>query len=440
MSEEKITETADTANFQLGDSNHEFPIFDGTIGPSVIDISKLYAQTGRFTYDPGFTSTASCESKITYIDGDEGILLYRGYPIGELAEKSSFLETSYLLLTGELPNENNYNEFTTTIANEANVPSELHNFFSGFGKDAHPMAMLCGVVGGLSAYYHEATEITNASHRLEASQRLIAKIPTIAAMAFRHSVGENFVQPVKGLGYAENFLNMCFQKPTDSAPISSTLVRAMERIFILHADHEQNASTSTVRLASSSGANPYACIAAGIACLWGPAHGGANEAALKMLSEIGSVSRIPDYIKKAKDKNDPFRLMGFGHRVYKNYDPRAKILKETCKNVLKHVGIKNDPILELAMELEKIALKDPYFVKKKLYPNVDFYSGIILRAIGFPVEMFTVIFAIARTAGWTAQWTEMIEDPIQRIGRPRQLYTGNDKLKYGRKRSKKNTR
>jgi len=430
MSEKKITETANTANLQLGDSNHEFPIFDGTIGPSVVDISKLYAQTGRFTYDPGFTSTASCESKITYIDGDEGILLYRGYPIGELAEKSSFLETSYLLLKGELPNKNDYNEFVTSIANEANVPSQLHNFFSGFGEDAHPMAMLCGVVGGLSAYYHEATDINNASHRLEASQRLIAKIPTIAAMAFRHSVGENFVEPVKELGYAENFLNMCFQKPTDSAPISSTLVRAMERIFILHADHEQNASTSTVRLASSSGANPYACIAAGIACLWGPAHGGANEAALKMLSEIGNVDRIPDYIKKAKDKNDSFRLMGFGHRVYKNYDPRATVMQETCHEVLAELGIKDDPLLDVAMELERIALSDEYFVEKKLYPNIDFYSGITLKAMGFPTSMFTVLFALARTVGWAAQWNEMIEDPSQRIGRPRQLYTGYSARDY----------
>lgn len=430
MSEKKITETANTANLQLGDSNHEFPIFDGTIGPSVVDISKLYAQTGRFTYDPGFTSTASCESKITYIDGDEGILLYRGYPIGELAEKSSFLETSYLLLKGELPNKNDYDEFVTSIANEANVPSKLHHFFSGFDEDAHPMAMLCGVVGGLSAYYHEATDINNASHRLEASQRLIAKIPTIAAMAFRHSVGENFVEPVKRLGYAENFLNMCFQKPTDSAPISSTLVRAMERIFILHADHEQNASTSTVRLASSSGANPYACIAAGIACLWGPAHGGANEAALKMLSEIGNVDRIPDYIKKAKDKNDPFRLMGFGHRVYKNYDPRATVMQETCHEVLAELGIKDDPLLDVAMELERIALSDEYFVEKKLYPNIDFYSGITLKAMGFPTSMFTVLFALARTVGWAAQWNEMIEDPSQRIGRPRQLYTGYSARDY----------
>jgi citrate synthase len=430
MSEEKITETANTANLQLGESNQEFPIFDGTIGPSVVDISKLYAQTGRFTYDPGFTSTASCESKITYIDGDEGILLYRGYPIGELAEKSSFLETSYLLLKGELPNKNDYNEFVTSIADEANVPSQLYNFFSGFGEDAHPMAMLCGVVGGLSAYYHEVTDINNASHRLEASQRLIAKIPTIAAMAFRHSVGENFVEPEKRLGYAENFLNMCFQKPTDSAPISSTLVRAMERIFILHADHEQNASTSTVRLASSSGANPYACIAAGIACLWGPAHGGANEAALKMLSEIGSVDRIPDYINKAKDKNDPFRLMGFGHRVYKNYDPRATVMQETCHEVLAELGIKDDPLLDVAMELERIALSDEYFVEKKLYPNIDFYSGITLKAMGFPTSMFTVLFALARTVGWAAQWNEMIEDPSQRIGRPRQLYTGYSARDY----------
>ncbi len=430
MSEEKITGTADTANLQLGSSDYEFPVLDGTIGPSVIDISKLYGQTGRFTYDPGFTSTASCESKITYIDGDEGILLYRGYPIGELAEKSNFLETSYLLLKGELPNESDYNEFVTAIAKEVNVPAELHNFFSGFSQAAHPMAMLCGVVGGLSAYYHEAIDINNVSHRMQASQRLIAKIPTIAAMAFRHSAGQNFVEPANGLGYAENFLNMCFQKPNDGGPISSTLVRAMERIFILHADHEQNASTSTVRLASSSGANPYACIAAGIACLWGPAHGGANEAALKMLSEIGSVDRIPEYIKKAKDKNDPFRLMGFGHRVYKNYDPRATVMQETCHEVLAELGIEDDPLLDVAMELERIALSDEYFIEKKLYPNIDFYSGITLKAMGFPTSMFTVLFALARTVGWAAQWNEMIEDSSQRIGRPRQLYTGYSARDY----------
>jgi len=424
MSEEKSTGAANTANLQLAGSDYEFSVLNGTIGPSVIDISKLYGQTGRFTYDPGFTSTASCESQITYIDGDEGVLLYRGYPIGQLAEKSTFLETSYLLLKGELPSKEEYTSFVNSIADEAAVPTELHNFFSGFNEDAHPMAMLCGVVGGLSAYYHEATDINNTSHRMEASQRLIAKISTIAAMTYRHSVGRKFVEPSKELGYVENFLNMCFRADSEGVPISSTLVTAMERIFILHADHEQNASTSTVRLASSSGANPYACIAAGIACLWGPAHGGANEAALKMLSEIGSVDRIPDYVKKAKDKNDPFRLMGFGHRVYKNYDPRAKVMQETCHEVLAELGIKDDPLLDVAIELERIALSDEYFVEKKLYPNIDFYSGITLKAMGFPTSMFTVLFALARTVGWAAQWNEMIEDPSQRIGRPRQLYTG----------------
>ncbi len=424
MSEEKIKGVADTANLRLAGSDYEFSVLDGTIGPSVVDISKLYGQTGQFTYDPGFTSTASCESKITYIDGDEGVLLYRGYPIGQLAEKSSFLETSYLLLKGELPNGEEYAEFVESIANEATVPAELGNFFSGFTRDAHPMAMLCGVVGGLSAYYHEATDINNAVDRMEAGRRLIAKIPTIAAMAFRHSTGEKFVEPNKDMAYAENFLSMCFRVSNKSAPLSSTLVTAMDRIFGLHADHEQNASTSTVRLASSSGANPYACIAAGIACLWGPAHGGANEAALKMLSEIGSVDRIPEYIRKAKDKNDPFRLMGFGHRVYKNYDPRATVMQETCHEVLAELGITDDPLLDVAMELERIALSDEYFIEKKLYPNIDFYSGITLKAMGFPTSMFTVLFALARTVGWVAQWNEMIEDSSQRIGRPRQLYSG----------------
>ncbi len=424
MSEEKIKGVADTANLRLAGSDYEFSVLDGTIGPSVVDISKLYGQTGQFTYDPGFTSTASCESKITYIDGDEGVLLYRGYPIGQLAEKSSFLETSYLLLKGELPNGEEYAEFVESIANEATVPAELGNFFSGFTRDAHPMAMLCGVVGGLSAYYHEATDINNAVDRMEAGRRLIAKIPTIAAMAFRHSTGEKFVEPNKDMAYAENFLSMCFRVSNKSAPLSSTLVTAMDRIFVLHADHEQNASTSTVRLASSSGANPYACIAAGIACLWGPAHGGANEAALKMLSEIGSVDRIPEYIRKAKDKNDPFRLMGFGHRVYKNYDPRATVMQETCHEVLAELGITDDPLLDVAMELERIALSDEYFIEKKLYPNIDFYSGITLKAMGFPTSMFTVLFALARTVGWVAQWNEMIEDSSQRIGRPRQLYSG----------------
>ena len=420
----------EVATLDLMDSKHEFPIMEGSVGPSVVNISKLYAATGQFTYDPGFTSTASCESTITYIDGDEGVLLYRGYPIGQLAEKSSFLETAFLLLEGELPSNSEYKEFSNAITQHTMVHEQLRNFFAGFRRDAHPMAILCGVVGALSAFYHDSTDINDPYQRMVASRRLIAKMPTLAAMAYKYSVGQPFVYPNNELSYPENFLNMCFAVPAEKLIISPTLIKAMDRIFILHADHEQNASTSTVRLASSSGANPFACIAAGIACLWGPAHGGANEAALKMLAEIGSVDKIPEYIKKAKDKNDPFRLMGFGHRVYKNYDPRARVMQETCHEVLTELGIKDDPLLDVAMELERIALSDDYFIEKKLYPNIDFYSGITLKAMGFPTSMFTVLFALARTVGWVAQWNEMIEDPSQKIGRPRQLYTGYTERDY----------
>lgn len=420
----------EVATLDLMDSKHEFPIMEGSVGPSVVNISKLYAATGQFTYDPGFTSTASCESTITYIDGDEGVLLYRGYPIGQLAEKSNFLETAFLLLEGELPSNSEYKEFSNAITQHTMVHEQLRNFFAGFRRDAHPMAILCGVVGALSAFYHDSTDINDPYQRMVASRRLIAKMPTLAAMAYKYSVGQPFVYPNNELSYPENFLNMCFAVPAEKLIISPTLIKAMDRIFILHADHEQNASTSTVRLASSSGANPFACIAAGIACLWGPAHGGANEAALKMLAEIGSVDKIPEYIKKAKDKNDPFRLMGFGHRVYKNYDPRARVMQETCHEVLTELGIKDDPLLDVAMELERIALSDDYFIEKKLYPNIDFYSGITLKAMGFPTSMFTVLFALARTVGWVAQWNEMIEDPSQKIGRPRQLYTGYTERDY----------
>lgn len=411
-------------------SDYGFPIMEGTVGPSVIDISKLYAQTGQFTYDPGFTSTASCESKITYIDGDAGVLLYRGIPIDQIAEQSNFVETAYLLMNGELPNQSEYAEFEHAITHHTMVHEQLHDFFSGFRRDAHPMAIMCGVVGALSAFYHDSTDINDPYQRLVASRRLIAKMPTIAAMAFKYSVGQPFVYPSNDLDYTSNFLKMCFAVPAEDYKVNPVLSRAMDRIFILHADHEQNASTSTVRLASSSGANPFACIAAGIACLWGPAHGGANEAALKMLSEIGSVDRIPEFVNKAKDKNDPFRLMGFGHRVYKNYDPRARVMQQTCHEVLNELGITDDPLLDVAMELEKIALSDEYFIEKKLYPNIDFYSGITLKAMGFPTDMFTALFALARTTGWVAQWNEMIEDPSQRIGRPRQLYTGYGQRDY----------
>jgi citrate synthase len=405
------------------------PVIDGTIGPSVIDIRKLYAETGMFTYDPGFTSTGSCDSEITYIDGDEGILLHRGYAIDELAEKSNFLEVCYLLLHGELPNAAQEAEFEHTITRHTMVHEQIHHFYRGFRRDAHPMAVLCGVTGALSAFYHDSTDVHDPRQREVASHRLIAKLPTLAAMAYKYSIGQPFVYPRNDLSFAENFLHMTFAVPAEEYKINPVLARAMDRILILHADHEQNASTSTVRLAGSSGANPFACIAAGIASLWGPAHGGANEAVLKMLGEIGSKDRVGEFVKKAKDKDDPFRLMGFGHRVYKNYDPRAKVMRATCYEVLEELGVK-DPLLDLAMALEKIALEDEYFVERKLYPNVDFYSGIILKAMGFPTSMFTVLFAVARTVGWIAQWTEMIGDPHQKIGRPRQLFTGHTSREF----------
>ncbi|MBD8891052.1 citrate synthase [Roseibium litorale] len=418
------------AKLTVGGGEHGFDVLDGTIGPSVVNISSVYKDTGMFTYDPGFTSTASCESKITYIDGDEGTLLYRGYPIEQLADHGDFLESCYLLLYGDLPTKPEKEDFVSRVTYHTMIHEQMSRFFSGFRRDAHPMAVMCGVVGALSAFYHDSTDISDPRQRMIASLRMIAKMPTIAAMAYKYHVGQPFVYPRNDLNYAANFLHMCFAVPCEEYKVNPVLARAMDRIFILHADHEQNASTSTVRLAGSSGANPFACIAAGIACLWGPAHGGANEAALNMLSEIGSVDRIPEFVARAKDKNDPFRLMGFGHRVYKNYDPRAKIMQKTCHEVLGELGIKDDPLLDIAMELEKIALNDPYFVEKKLYPNIDFYSGITLRALGFPTNMFTVLFALARTVGWIAQWKEMVEDPSQRIGRPRQLYTGAPKRDY----------
>ncbi len=402
----------------------DLPTLKGTIGPEVIDVRALYAQTGMFTYDPGFTSTAACESTITYIDGDEGTLLYRGYPIEQIAEKGNFMETAYLLLYAELPNPTEMKEFESAITYHTMVHEQLMNFFHGFRRDAHPMAIMVGVVGALSAFYHDSTDISDPYQRMVASYRMIAKMPTIAAMAYKYSSGQPFVYPRNDLGYAENFLRMCFAVPAEDFKVNPVLARAMDRLLILQADHEQNASTSTVRLAGSSGANPFACVAAGIACLWGPAHGGANEAALNMLTEIGTVDRIPEYIARAKDKDDPFRLMGFGHRVYKNYDPRAKVMQATAHEVMDELGIDDDPLLHVAMELERIALHDEYFVEKKLYPNVDFYSGITMRALGFPTSMFTVLFALARTVGWIAQWSEMIDDPNQKIGRPRQLYTG----------------
>jgi citrate synthase len=418
-----------TGKLTLGDKTYSFPIYDGTIGPEVLDVSKLYAEAGIFTYDPGFTSTGSCESKITYIDGDEGVLLYRGYPIGDLAEHGDFLETCYLLLYGELPTAQQKADFVDRVVHHTMVHEQMSRFFQGFRRDAHPMAVMVGSVGALSAFYHDSTDITDPTQRMIASIRMIAKMPTLAAMAYKYSIGQPFMYPDNKLDYASNFLRMCFAVPCEEYKPNPVLARAMDRIFTLHADHEQNASTSTVRLAGSTGANPFACIAAGIACLWGPAHGGANEAALKMLGEIGSVDRIPEYIKRSKDPNDSFRLMGFGHRVYKNYDPRAKLMQKTCYEVLNELGIK-DPLLDVAMELERIALHDEYFIEKKLYPNVDFYSGITLRAMGFPTTMFTVLFALARTVGWIAQWKEMIEDPHQKLGRPRQLYTGSPRRDY----------
>jgi citrate synthase len=422
--------SATSATMKLGDKDVALPIKTGSIGPEVIDIGKLYGQTGMFTYDPGFTSTASTESAITYIDGDEGVLLYRGYPIEQLAEHGDFLETCYLLLYGQLPTASQKADFDYRVTRHTMVHEQMARFFNGFRRDAHPMSVMVASVGALAAFYHDSTDITDPTQRMIASMRMIAKVPTLAAMAYKYSIGQPFVYPKNDLEYAANFLNMCFSVPCEEYKVNPVLARALDRIFILHADHEQNASTSTVRLAGSSGANPFACIAAGIACLWGPAHGGANEAALKMLGEIGTVENIPKYIAKAKDKNDPFRLMGFGHRVYKNYDPRAKIMQKTAHDVLNELGIKDDPLLDVAVELERIALHDPYFIEKKLYPNIDFYSGITLKAMGFPTALFTVLFAVARTVGWIAQWKEMIEDPSQKIGRPRQLYTGAKRRDY----------
>ena len=418
------------ASLSMDGKTVEMPVRSGTIGPDVIDVGRLYKETNCFTYDPGFTSTANCSSKITYIDGDVGMLLHRGYPIDQLAENSNFLEVCYLLLNGELPSKTQYDDFRVTITKHTMVHEQMTRFFTGFRRDAHPMAVMVGVVGALSAFYHDSTDINDPQQRVIAANRMIAKMPTIAAMAFKYSIGQPFIYPRNDLDFAANFLQMCFAVPCEPFVVNPVVARALDRIFILHADHEQNASTSTVRLAGSSGANPFACIAAGIACLWGPAHGGANEAALNMLREIGSVDRIPEFVKMAKDKSSGFRLMGFGHRVYKNYDPRAKVMQKTCHEVLDSLGLRDEPLLKVAMELERIALQDDYFVEKKLYPNIDFYSGITLRAMGFPVDMFTVLFAVARTVGWIAQWKEMIEDPEQRIGRPRQLYVGAPKRDY----------
>ncbi len=408
----------------------DLPILPGTMGPEVIDVRKLYGDQGFFTYDPGFTSTGSCESKISFIDGEEGVLLHRGYPIQELAEHADFMEVCYLLLEGELPTATEKKKFVSNITYHTMLHEQIHTFYRGFRRDAHPMAVLIGVVGAMSAFYHDSTDISDPRQREIASHRLIAKVPTIAAMAYKYSIGQPFIHPRNNLSYAENFLHMTFAVPAEEYKVNPVVARAMDRIFILHADHEQNASTSTVRIAGSSGANPFACIAAGIASLWGPAHGGANEAVLNMLHEIGDKKRIPEFIKKAKDKEDSFRLMGFGHRVYKNYDPRAAIMRQSCHEVLDALGIRDQPLLDLAMELERIALEDEYFVDRKLFPNVDFYSGIILQAVGFPTSMFTVLFTVARTVGWVAQWNEMIEDPQQRIGRPRQLYVGHTQRHY----------
>ncbi|WP_433705521.1 citrate synthase [Paraburkholderia sacchari] len=402
----------------------ELPVYKGTTGPDVIDIRKLYGQTGMFTYDPGFMSTAACNSAITYIDGDKGDLRYRGYPIDNLAQNADFLETCYLLLKGELPTQQQNDEFVAMVTNHTMVHEQMHFFFRGFRRDAHPMAILVAAVGALSAFYHDSLDINDPQHRDVSAIRMIAKLPTLVAMAYKYTIGQPFVYPRNDLSYSANFMHMMFANPAEEYKVNDVLVRALDRILILHADHEQNASTSTVRLAGSSGANPFACIAAGIACLWGPAHGGANEAALNMLEEIGSVDNIPEFIKKVKDKNSGVKLMGFGHRVYKNYDPRAKLMRETCHEVLNELGLHDDPLFKLAMALEKIALEDEYFVSRKLYPNVDFYSGIVQRALGIPTAMFTCIFAMARTVGWIAQWNEMIADPEQKIGRPRQLFVG----------------
>ncbi len=422
MMKNKIKNTG-TAKITIGSDSYDLPIYEGSIGAPGIDVRALYKQSGHFTFDPGYTSTCSTESQITYIDGGKGQLLYRGYPIEQLAEQSTFLEVAYLLINGDLPNAKQSKQFTTTITNHTMLHDQIESFFHGYRRDAHPMAMLCGTVGALSGFYHDDAHTTEDEARDIAIARLISKMPTLAARAYKYSIGQPHVYPDNSLSYAGNFLNMCFSVPAEKYKISPTIEKAMDKIFILHADHEQNASTSTVRLAGSSGANPYACIAAGVACLWGPSHGGANEACLNMLREIGSVDRIPEFIARAKDKSDPFRLMGFGHRVYKNFDPRSRVMQKVAHEVLEELDLKN-PILDVAKELEKIALEDEYFISKKLYPNVDFYSGIVLSALGFPTSMFTVLFALARTVGWISQWNEMLEDPSQRIGRPRQLYSG----------------
>ena len=408
----------------------DLPVIEGTVGPRVVDIRKFYGDTGCFTYDPGFTSTGSCSSKITYIDGDAGILLHRGYPIDQLAENCDFLEVAFLLLFGNLPNAQELSQFNHDITYHSMLHEQIQRFYSGFRRDAHPMAVSCGVVGALSAFYHDSLDFTDPYQRIVAETRLIAKMPTIVSWAYKYSIGQPFTYPRNDLSYAGNFLQMLFSVPCEPYRVSPVLTKAMNRILILHADHEQNASTSTVRLAGSSGANPFACIAAGIASLWGPSHGGANEAVLNMLMQIGSKDRVGEYVKRAKDKDDPFRLMGFGHRVYKNYDPRAKIMQQTCREVFDELGVQNEPLLQIAMELERIALEDEYFIEKKLYPNVDFYSGIIFRAMGIPTSMFTALFALARTTGWVAQWLEMIDDPEMKIGRPRQLYTGAAQRDY----------
>jgi citrate synthase len=423
--------TESMAKLTIGDKTYEFPVLSGTVGPQVIDIRSLYAKTGMFTYDPGYMSTAACDSSITYIDGDAGELMYRGYAIDQLAERSNYLEVCYLLLYGELPNKSQMKDFEERVTRHTMVHEQMHYFYRGFRRDAHPMAIVCGVVGAMAAFYHDSIDINDAEQREIASIRMIAKIPTIVAMAYKYSIGQPFVYPRNDLDYASNFLRMCFSVPAEDYVVNPVTARAMDLIFTLHADHEQNASTSTVRLSGSSDANPFACIAAGVACLWGPAHGGANEAALNMLKEIGTPDRIPEFIARAKDKNSGSRLMGFGHRVYKNYDPRAKVMQETANKVLEQLGAHNlSPTLQVAKELERIALSDEYFVERKLYPNVDFYTGIILDAIGFPTSMFTAIFALSRTVGWIAQWKEMIADPQKKIGRPRQLYNGEPQRDY----------
>ncbi len=424
MNTPENSENQATLSFSNGEPSITFPIYKGTVGPDVIDIRKLYGSTGKFTYDPGFMSTASCNSSITYIDGDKGELLYRGYPIDQLALNCDFLETCYLLLNAELPNAEQKHKFVNTVTHHTMVHEQMQFFYRGFRRDAHPMSVLVGTVGALASFYHDSLDINDPHHREVSAIRLIAKMPTLVAMAYKYSIGQPFVYPRNDLSYSANFLRMMFSNPCEEYKVNEVLVRALDRILILHADHEQNASTSTVRLAGSSGANPFACIAAGIACLWGPAHGGANEAALNMLKEIGSVDKIPEFVKQVKDKNSGVRLMGFGHRVYKNYDPRAKLMRETCYEVLNELGLQDDPLFKLAMALEKIALEDEYFVSRKLYPNVDFYSGIVQSALGIPVSLFTGIFAMARTVGWIAQWNEMISDPEQKIGRPRQLFVG----------------